>query len=143
MEILPIKHLVDTDAPIFGALNIALGKLQRLGFPVANGIVVTAPDLHLKTALEHFDFGHKEIFEQSLTLVKKELEKTPIPENLKHEVKNHKKFLCNNQVVNSVSKLWQTLLFAWLDQIKQRLWKDGFYPGITEGLNPQIRMDNR
>ncbi len=138
MEILPIKHLTDEDIPIFGNHNVALDKLHRTGLPVANGIIATAPLLHLKTTLEHFDFGHKEIFEQSLTLVKKELEKIPVPEDLKRETSKHNKFLINGQVIGSVSKLWQTLLFAWIDQIKQRLWKDGFYPGITEGLDSQI-----
>lgn len=137
IEILPIFHLTNEDAPVFGKLNTGLGKLTRAGLPVAPGIVVTPPELHLKTTLEHFDFGHKEIFEQSLTYVKKELQKIPVPENLEQETKNHNKFLVNNQVINSVSKLWQALLFTWIDQIKQRLWKDGFYTGITEGLEPQ------
>lgn len=138
VEILPIKHLRDEDSIIFGKLNANLGKLQRLGLPVAPGIVVTAPNLHLKTALEHFDFGHKEIFEQSLTLVKKELEKIPVPENLKQETKKHNKFLVSNKVINSVSKLWQALLVSFIEQIKRRLWKDGFYQGITEGLDSQV-----
>lgn len=145
IEILPIKHLTDEDAPVFGSLNVALGKLQGANFPVANGIVITAPDFHLKTAFEHFDFGlasqrsgHKEIFEQSLTLVKKELEKISVPENLKIETKKHRKFLVNSQVVTSLQQLWHILLFNWIEQIKQRLWKDGFYPGITEGLDSQV-----
>ncbi len=138
IEILPIKHLTQEDAPIFGSLNVALGRLQRLGFPVANGIVITAPDLHLKTALEHFDFGHKEIFEESLTMVKKELEKIAVPEILINEVGNHNKFLLKNTVIKGVKNLWLELLSGWMNQIKQRLWKNGFYPGITEGLSPQI-----
>lgn len=119
VEVLPIKVLRDEDSLIFGSLNVALAKLQRLGLPVADGIAVTPPNLKLKTALEHFDFGSKEIFEQSLTLVKKEIEKIPIPENLDKE-------------------MWLQLLYSWIDQIKERLWRKGFYPGITEDLEPQI-----
>ncbi|MBI2335096.1 hypothetical protein HYU96_04870, partial [Candidatus Daviesbacteria bacterium] len=126
LEILPIKFLRDEDALIFGSLNVALGKLARAGLPVASGIAVSPPDLHLKTVMDHYDFGKREIFEQSLTLVKKEIEKTPIPAELEKEVKKH------------VKKIWLTLLFAWLEQIKERLWKDGFYPGITEGLDPRL-----
>lgn len=138
IEILPISHLTDEDALLFGKLNVSLSKLHRAGFPVAPGLVITPPSLHLKTTLEHFDFGHQEIFEQSLILVEKELEKIPVPENLKHEAKKHHKFLFNSQIVNSLPKLWREMLSVWIDQIKQRLWKDGFYPGITEDLDPQV-----
>lgn len=126
IEVLPIKLLRDEDAPIFGSLNVALGKLARLNFPVASGIVVSAPQLHLKTVMEHYDYTHKEIFEQTLTLIKKEIEKTPVPEILIRETKP-----------GSVRQLWLELLQEWLEEIKKRLWKDGFYPGITNGLQPQ------
>ncbi len=138
LEILPIKLLSDDDALIFGKLNVALGKLARSGLPVAQGVAVTPPELHLKIILEHFDFGHKEIFEQSLTLVKKEINSTPPPEILIREAGKHKRFFANGEVIKSVRELWLNLLGVWLDQIKQRLWKDGFYLGITEGLDPQV-----
>ena len=41
IEILPIRLLADEDSPIFGKLNVALGKLSRLGFPVGAGFAVT------------------------------------------------------------------------------------------------------
>ncbi len=138
MEVLPIKLLSDEDSLIFGNLNVAFGKLARSGLPVAAGVAVTPPELHLKTILEHFDFGHKEIFEQSLTLVKKEINSTPPPEVLTREIGKHKQFLVNGKIIKSVKKLWLDLLTVWLDQVKQRLWKDGFYPGITQGLDPQV-----
>lgn len=138
IEILPIKTLRDEDANIFGKLNVLLGKLSRLDIPVADGIVVTPPTLHLKTTLEHFDFGHREIFEQSLTLVKKEIEKTVVPEILEKESKGHINFLVNSEKIKGVKKLWLVLLNSWIDQIKQKLWKDGFYPGIAESLDPYV-----
>ncbi len=138
IEILPIKHLTNFDVPIFGKLNVLLAGLQRSGFPVANGFVVTAPRLHLKTTLEYFDFGHREVFEQSLSLVKREIEKTFVPEILIKESGKHNKFLLNKKVIKGVKNLWRGLLLNWIDQIKQRLWKNGFYQGITEGLDPQI-----
>ncbi len=138
MEILPIKVLLDEDFPIFGQLNVALGKLARTILPVGAGIVVTPPDLHLKTILEHYDFGSKEIFEQSLTLVKKEINSTPIPVILKKEVGNHNHFLLNGVQIKSIKNLWLTLLELWLEQTKARLWKEGFYQGITENLEPQV-----
>src|SRR3989338_11009015 len=106
LEILPIKLLSNNDALIFGKLNVALGKLARAGLPVAAGVAVTPPELHLKTILEHFDFGHKEIFEQSLTLVKKEINSTPPPEVLTREIGKHKQFLVNGKIIKSVKKLW-------------------------------------
>ncbi len=138
IEILPIKLLTDEDSPIFGQLNVSLGKLARNKLPVASAIVVTPPNLKLKTALEHYDFGKKEIFEQSLTLVKKDIASMSIPVSLSDEVKTHKEFLVNGLFIKSVESLWKALLDIWLAQIKDRLWEKGFYPGITEGLNSQI-----
>ncbi len=137
-EILPIRVLTDEDVPLFGSLNVSLGKLYRAGLPVASGFVVTAPNLKLKTTLEHFDFGTKEVFQESLTLVQKEIKKIPVPEILAQETKKHNDFFVNGQKIKSVKDLWQLLLFLWLDQIKTRLWNSGFYPGITEGLDPKV-----
>lgn len=138
IEVLPIRVLRDEDSQIFGSLNVALGKLCRAGLPVGEGIIVTAPDLHLRTILEHFDFGSKEVFEQSLSLVKKEINSIPFPEILQREVGKHNKFIINGQDLKSLKDLWLALLNAWIEEIKNRLWKDGFYTGITEGLEPQV-----
>ena len=140
IEVLPIKLLTQEDSQIFGQLNVALGKLDRLGLPVAKGIVITPPDLKLKTTLEHFDFGSKEVFEQSLVLVKKEIHSIPVPEILIRETKEHKQFFLNGELIKSGStkNLWAGLLNIWLEEIKGRLWKDGFFKGITEGLEPQV-----
>lgn len=137
-EVLPIKVLTDEDSLVFGSLSVALGKLSRADFPVCAGIVVTAPNLKLKTVLEHYDFGTKEVFEQSLTLVKKEINLTPIPENLSKETYRAKIFLVNGILIKNVKHLWTYLLESWIEQIKNRLWKGGFYGGITEGLTPQV-----
>ncbi|MBI2599964.1 hypothetical protein HYW43_03525 [Candidatus Daviesbacteria bacterium] len=138
IEVLPIKLLTDTDGPIFGNLNVALGKLARAGLPVASGIVVTPPHLKLKTILEHYDFGSKEIFEQSLTLVKRELNATPVPQVLEKETKKQREFFINGKVYKNIKSAWQVLLQIWIGEIKGRIWNGGFYPGVTENLDPQI-----
>ncbi len=138
IEILPIRSLTDEDSRVFGVLSVNLGKLLRNGLPVGNGIVVTAPEFKLRSLLEHFDFGSKEVFHQSLTLVTREINKIPVPEILKLETKRQKKFLLNGKEIKKVEHLWLELLAAWMEQIKERLWEKGFYPGITEGLEPQI-----
>ncbi len=138
IEVLPIKTLTDEDAPIFGALNVTLGKLSRLSFPVANGIVITPPSLKLKTTLEHFDFKNKEEFVQSLTLVKKEINSIPVPEVLQREIGKHNLFLLNGQIIKSQKELWLNLLNNWIEQIKKRLWEGGFYKGLTESLTPLV-----
>lgn len=138
INILPLKLLQNEDGQFFGGLNVALGKLERSGLPVGSGIIITPPNLKLKTTLEHFDFGKKEVFEQSLTLVKKEIFSTPVPQILEKEVGKHKKFFINGQIIKSTKSLWQSLLLIWLEEIKSRLWKDGFYIGITGNLDPQV-----
>lgn len=137
IEILPIKVLTTEDANIFGSLNVNLAKLGRAGLATQNGLVVTSPQIKLKTVLEHFDFKTKEVFEQSLTLFKKEINKIPVPENLSKEIDKHKIFLLNFQQIKGVKKLWVSLLDYWFTQIKQRIWNNGFYIGITENLEPQ------
>ncbi len=128
MEVLPIKVLTDADSPLFGNLNVCLGELSRAGLPVASGICVAAPEIRLRTALEHYDFTSKEVFEQNLTLIKKEINEMPVPDELKKELKGSK----------NPKDVWLSLLDSWLGQIKNRIWQDGFYKGIAEGLEPKI-----
>jgi|GEM_PF-1830895 hypothetical protein len=134
IEILPIRLLTEEDSLIFGSLNVALGKLARLDIPVAPGIVITPPHLKLKTALEHFDFGKKEIFQQTLVLVKKEIYSVPIPEILAKETGKHKMFLLEGKKIKGIKALWEALLDSWIEQLKTRLWEEGFHTGITDNL---------
>lgn len=138
IEVLPLRVLTDEDAPVFGALPVALAGLLRAGMPVADSIVITAPHLKLKTTLEHYDFGAREVFTQSLELVKKEIEKIPVPENLLKEAGREKHFFVSGQKIKSVKALWKKLLEIWLDEIKARLWNSGFHSGITEDLRAQV-----
>ncbi|MBI2196598.1 hypothetical protein HYU45_03210 [Candidatus Daviesbacteria bacterium] len=137
-EILPIRLLRDEDSLIFGSLNVSLGKLARMDFPVAPGIAVTPPTLKLKTTLESFDFGRKEVFQQTLTLVKIKINKIPVPEVLIREAGNHKVFFLDGRKIKGLKALWVDLLDFWLEQLKTRLWNGGFYPGITENLSPKV-----
>lgn len=138
VEILPIKFLTETDANIFGKLNVLLARLKNKNLPVAPAIVITPPSLKLKTTLEYFDLKSKEIFEQTLELVKKEIKKIPVPENLQVEIKNKKKFLIGEIEIKSVSELWLNLLFVWLKEIKDRLQENGFSENLTDDLTPQL-----
>ncbi|MCL5784402.1 MAG: hypothetical protein M1142_03550 [Patescibacteria group bacterium] len=137
IEILPIRLLTPEDARIFGSLNVALAKLSRFGLAVGNGIVITPPQFKLRVVLEHFDFGTKEVFEQTLTLVKKEINSIPLPEVLIKETGKQQQFLLNGERIKSVKGLWLVLLHVWFEQIKGRLWDSGFYQSITEDLDPQ------
>lgn len=138
VEILPIRVLREEDGPIFGSLNVVLAKLSRANLPVAPGVVVTPPNLKLKTVLEHHDFASKEVFEQSLILVKKEINFTPVPEILIRETGKHKQFFLKGDLIKSTKNVWLSLLNIWLGQIKNRLWNEGFYKGITENLDSQV-----
>ncbi|MDD5415856.1 MAG: hypothetical protein PHE48_02510 [Candidatus Daviesbacteria bacterium] len=139
IEVLPIRLLTDEDAPIFGSLNLNLAKLFRSGVPVGSGLVVTPPQFKLKTVLENYDFGTKEVFQQSLTLVKREIRSIPVPDVLINGVNpTHRNFLLNGEKISSIKNLWLKLLSIWIEQIENKLWNNGFYPGITRDLDPQI-----
>lgn len=137
VETLPIKLLTDEDDSIFGIFNVKLGKLSRLGFPVGRGVVITPPQLKLKTVLERFNFNKGSVFEQSLTLVKKEINAISVPLLLHQETHKHKHFFLNGERIDSVKKLWRKLLDIWLSKVQDRLWNSGFYKGITQDLPPQ------
>lgn len=138
VEILPIKLLQEEDSQIFGSINVSLAKLGRAGFPVALGLVVSAPSLVLQTTFKHYDFAKKEVFEQSLHLVKGELRRIPIPEKLYREIGKHRDFWLLGHQVKWINSLWIQLIENWVEEIRARLWKDGFSEGLTKDLQPQL-----
>jgi len=133
IEILPLKLLREEDAAIFGSLNVSLARLLRAGF-VPHGVVVAPPILKLQTSLSKYDLGHKELFEQSLILAKKEIAQIPVPEELEKELKKASEFLVNGKKAKSIKEVWLHLLSEWMEEIKQRLWKSGFSPDLTKEL---------
>lgn len=135
VEIFPIKHLREEDGQIFGSLNVSLAKIMRRGVNVPNGIVVTAPAIKLQTTLSHFDLGHKEIFEQSLQLVSREINRIPIPKALADALKGKKYFFVDGKSLKTIDGIWVALLTFWMEEIKQKLWMQGFSPDLTKGLD--------
>lgn len=127
MSILPIKSIREEDIFFVGANLVNLAKLYQNDLGEAQGIVITPPDFRLKTVLEHFHFSQKEIFEQSLHLVKREIQKIEPPDKLEKALKGR---------VN-LKKLWLSLLETWLSEIRSRIWREGFYPGLTNDLSAQ------
>lgn len=138
IEVLPIKALHDEDGPIFGRLNVLLSKLASLDLAVAGGIVVTPPNLKLKTTLEQYNFSTYEVIEQSLVLVKKDLEKIPVPDILIQEIGEHGNFLVGAETVKGANQLWTLLISNWIEDLKALIWRRGFAPGITENLESQV-----
>jgi phosphoenolpyruvate synthase/pyruvate phosphate dikinase len=128
MEVLRIREIREEDGPIIGADLYRLAKLQQANLPVPDGIIVCPPEIHLKTALEHFKLTDKEVFEQRLTIIKQEVEKIPIPDELSAEFTKRKL---------DAKKLWLHLLDFWLQQIRSRIWREGFSPNLTRNLSAQ------
>lgn len=138
MEILPIKLITQEDQPIFGVNIFNLTKLTRSNFPVADGIAVTPPGIELHTVLEHFKFQEKEVFEQSLTLIKKEITKISIPQTLSNCLKGKKGFLIKDKGAKNVGDVWNKLLGIWLGEIRSKIWKGGFNQDIISSLTAQL-----
>ena len=128
MDLLPIKSIREEDAPFVGQDLFNLARLTQADLPVAPGIVVFPPEFKLKTVLEHFQYKQKEVFEQSLHLVKKEIAQIPAPQELESVLKSHQL---------ESEKIWLSLLEAWLNQIRGRIWQQGFYKGLTDNLLAQ------
>lgn len=125
MFYLPIKSVREEDSPILTQELMRLAKLSQLGFPVADGILVFPPHIHLKTTLEHYRYKDKEFFEQSLSLIKSQIDKIQPPEELVKEF-NKRKF--------DYTKIWKQLLDNWLGQIRSKIFREGFSPKLLENL---------
>ncbi len=128
MDILPIEKIRDEDGALVGTDLVNLARLAQLGFPVAPGIVITPIEIELRTVLKYFNLNDKEIFEQSLTLVRREILKIVVPENLA-------KILSKKKI--RAQSIWQSLLEAWLSEVRTKVWQGGFKDGVTLGLSAQ------
>lgn len=138
LEVLPIKIIHESDQPIFKANIVNLAKLVRLGFPVANGIAISPPAIHLNTLLEKYNIQEKEIFEQSLTLIKREIINTPMPEILEKELTGKKNFYLAYEHYKDKKTVWLKLLEIWLNEIRNKIWREGFVADLTKNLTPQL-----
>lgn len=132
MDILPIKFISDVDKPIVGDDIYNLAQLQRSELPVPPGIVLASPKIVLNTVLKHIETPKKEIFEQKLSILKKEIARIPAPEDLATILKRHQVFLFNEKAYKKEKDLWQALLNFWLEEIRARIWRDGFDPQIMD-----------
>lgn len=128
MEVLPIKSIRDEDVPLTGGNLLSLAKLYQAEIGSCEGIIVFPPHFKLKTVLEHFQYEHKEVFEQSLHIIKSEIKKIAIPWELE-------KALVIKKI--DANKLWTNLLDGWVEEIRARIWREGFYQGLTENLTTQ------
>lgn len=137
IDVLPIKLITEVDQPLFGTGLLNLARLERLGFPVAKGVAVCAPEIVLSTVLKHAQFQDKELFEQKLTVVKKDLYKIKIPEELEKLLKVEKLFYLEGQLYISKKAVWEKLLDFWLGQIRARFWQEGFDSDLAHHLTPK------
>ncbi|MBI2595631.1 hypothetical protein HYW46_02755 [Candidatus Daviesbacteria bacterium] len=128
MEVLPLKAIREEDGPIIGNNLLNLAKLAQAGLPVADGIVVTPPNLKFKTILEHFQFKDREVFEQSLHLVKRKIAEIPVPLQLGS-------VLFKKEI--NPKKLWVNLMDGWFEQIRSKIWREGFSPKFTTVLTAE------
>lgn len=138
LEVLPIRIVHESDQPIFKSNIVNLAKLAGLGFPLADGIVISPPVLHINTLLEKYNINEREVFEQSLTLIKSEIVKIPIPEILDKELKSHKDFYLDYQYFKDKKTVWLKLLEIWINEIRNRIWKEGFVENLTKNLTSQL-----
>lgn len=138
MVILPLKLIQESDQPLFGASIFNLAKLSRLDFPVMLGIAVSSPDIVLSTVLKHCQRLEKDTFEQSLTFIKNELASLSIPKELEDELGSKDGFLFKQKLIKSKQTLWLALLEEWINEIRSKLWREGFVKGLASELNPQV-----
>lgn len=125
MDILPIAAVREEDTPLVGQDLVALSKLLHNGFPIPDGLVVTPPSFKFKTVIEHFQFKEREVFEQSLHLVRQEISKIPPPQEFISALAKRK---------IDIQKVWSSLLTSWFDEVRSKIWREGFSPNLTSDL---------
>lgn len=135
MTVLPIKLITEIDQPLFGASLLNLAKLQRASFPVVPGVGVSPPEIVLNIILKHLKDAKVEVLEGKLYLVKAELDKISIPEELEKEIKHFKSFYFSGQVFKKREYLWKKMLESWLEEIKAKAWNQGLGEGIASRLS--------
>lgn len=138
INLLPIRTLHEIDIPIFGSLNVALARLGRDNIPVAEGLVVTPPDIKIFSTIFSLDFGKEEVFSQNLAIVRKEFEQLPLSEELITETVGKKNFLLNGKLIQNLPALWKELLDIWLAEIEQSLLRQGFQSPPEKWLSVQL-----
>jgi hypothetical protein len=138
MEILPIKSFTESDAPIFGLNIFNLAKLNMNGLPVCDCLALSPPDFLLQTIMKHMENETSEVFEQKMTLIKKEIENTLIPEEFIKELGTRSVYFLNNIKFHNKKDVWQKLLEIWLSEIKSNIFRLGFDKNIKAGLSSQL-----
>lgn len=138
MEILPLRLLASTDKPVFNSTILNLGLLTRSGLPVPPGIALSPLPLILATVLQHVQTREKDVFEQKLAIIKKELAKIPLPDELVKELEKQKSFYLRGEVYTSQKSLWLKMLSIWLSEIRSMIWREGLSQGATDHLSPLV-----
>lgn len=138
MEMLPIGCLSDSDKDIFGTNLYNLSVLKRLDFPVPNGVVIYPPEIVLQTVLKHLKENNREIFEQSLTLIKSEITKILIPYDLLEQLSKESSYFFKGTIYDKKETIWLKLLDEWLSEIRTKIWNKGLSESLTKSLSPQV-----
>lgn len=138
MTILPLRTIIETDQPIFGTNLLNLGKLERNGFPIPPAVAISAPEIVTNTLLKHLETSEKEVFDQRLTIIKNELSKISIPEELASHLSKQKYFNLSGKTYTKINHVWIRLLEMWLDEIKTKIWREGFSGNISLCLTPRV-----
>lgn len=138
MEILPVGSLSDSDKDIYGANIYNLSLLKRLDFPVNAGIIIYPPEIILEIVLKHLEDNNKEIFEANLTLIKSEIAKIPIPEELVSYLQKQTHYFLGGVIFEKKEAVWLYLMSIWLEEIRNKIWKNGLGKGVASNLSPQV-----
>ncbi len=118
IDLLPLDKVREEDAPLVGENIVNLAKLANLGFPVEEGLVVCPPEVKFRTILKHYDLGNRELFEQSLEIIKAEF------------------FNIESPSKEIPQKVWTELLGDWIQELRTNIWRGGL--GGNLGLSAQI-----
>ncbi len=127
MDVLPLRFITAEDAPLVGKELTELALIKRLGFPVADGIVLFPPHIPFTTILKSYQAHDSVRFEQSLEIIRSQVMKIPYPEKMESELEKHKM---------KAAQVWKDALTRWLEQVRSKVWREGISEKLVSGLSP-------
>ena len=127
MDVYPIHFIHHDDISFLGREIVDLSSIKRLGFPVPDGIVLIPPQLPFTTILKAYKTDNRDIFEQRLEIIRKEVFAIPLPESLSSHLKNH---------AISAKVVWHDCLQRWIEQVRSRVWRFGVTDELVNELTP-------
>lgn len=117
MQILPLKFIHEIDKKIVGLNLFNLAKLNRLGVPVIESVVVLPPSDTFKKIIEKY--SRNKSLTDNIGNFKREILSLKMPESLAEIHVSYS--IDKNKMAINLDRLWNDLLEKWLSELTSKI----------------------